>query len=79
MTHIVKGDGYELRYAEVIGRKGEELDEVIAKNATVHIEVMSDTHIWCGIDLPDGTHLRLCFYSKTGRAHIAYMAEVEKR
>ncbi len=52
------------------------LDEVCASNVeNVHIERMSDSHYWIGIDCADGRHIRVGIYAK--RATIRMSAEVE--
>lgn len=81
-TRIVPFHGGELRYQETIPDRGpvrEDLDELVAHNVKfVHIEVMSDTLIWMGLDLADGSHVRCHFSPRGKRAHIKYQAEIEK-
>lgn len=50
-----------------------ELDEVVLSNVTVHIERMSDGHIWIGIDGERG-HLAVNLFT-AGRAAIWGRAE----
>jgi len=38
---------------------------------------MSDTCISMIVDLLDGSQLNCSFYSRNGRAHIAYRADIE--
>jgi hypothetical protein len=35
-------------------RRGDDIDEIVIENATVHIEQMNDRCWWIGIDLPHG-------------------------
>lgn len=56
----------------------EELDELVTQGvACLHVEVMSDTCISMIVDLLDGSQLNCSFYSRNGRAHIAYRADIE--
>ena len=72
VRHTHKGDGYEIRHQE------DGLDEVIAKGCTFHLERMTDSYFWMGIDLPDGTHLRLGIAKRSDRGFIDAYVEVEK-
>jgi hypothetical protein len=68
-----KGEGYEIRYQE------DGLDEVIARGCTFHLERMDDGHFWAGIDLPDGTHIRLTLITRSGHKHLDAYVELEHR
>lgn len=70
--HTHEGDGWELRYASF------GLDEVIARGATIHLETMSEGHVWIGITLPDGTRLHVNILSKNERAHLGLVCRVER-
>jgi hypothetical protein len=77
VSHKIQFAGGELRYATHDSGK-EYLDEiVVARPKFVHVEVMSDTEIWMGIDLDDGSRIYCMFWSENGRAKIKYRAEVE--
>lgn len=80
MTRTVPCCNGELRYRErpAPHQHLEELDEICAADVKhVHVEVMSDTCISMILDLADGSQLNCSFYSRNGRAHIAYRADVE--
>jgi hypothetical protein len=63
----------EVRYVDLI--TGENvLDEVVAQNASVHLEAMDDNHWWLGITA-GGTTVHVNLYTK--RAKIIAHAEVE--
>lgn len=51
----------------------EPLDEVVARNANVHIERLSDGHVWASIAVGDKT-IRLGFWTK-GRAKLYFGGE----
>jgi hypothetical protein len=76
VSRRVQVEGGELRYQEQDGE--EYLDEIVASAPRhVHVEVMSDTRIWMGIELADGSFLTVDFYAKNGRSRIEYCCEVE--
>ncbi len=53
-----------------------ELDEVVLRDVTVHVERMDDGHIWIGIDCADGRQLAVnLFTNPRGRARIYGRAE----
>lgn len=47
----------ETRYVDDV-ELGNDLDEIIARDCTVHLERMDNNWYWIGIDTPDGkTHM----------------------
>lgn len=63
----------EVRYVEL--DNGEtELDEVVATNASVHLEAMDDNHWWLSVTA-GGETVHVNFYTK--RAKISGHAEVQ--
>jgi hypothetical protein len=59
------------------GDPADSLDEVIAHNIRlVHLERMGDNAYWLGIDLEDGRHLRVNFWTGK-RALLKVNAEIE--
>lgn len=65
-----------VRYAEITGSEDFEFDELIAYNATVHMEAMSKTTWWIGIDLPDGRSFAVNLGARNQRA--GFFATVEE-
>jgi hypothetical protein len=54
------------------------LDEVVAfAPELVHLERMTETGWWLGIDMPDGTHIAVNFGAVNRRARTYAFAEVE--
>ncbi len=52
-------------------------DEVVVGSVDlVHVERMSDTNYWMGLDLTDGRHVRVLFWCKKGIMYCG--AEVEE-
>ena len=51
-------------------QRGGCIDEIVIDNAAVHIEQMSDSCWWIGIDLPDGTYWAGNFHTR--RAPIQF-------
>lgn len=64
----------ELRYVELTDGETE-LDEVVAQNAYVHLEAMSENHWWLLVTSGDQS-VHVNFYTK--RAKISGHAEVEE-
>jgi hypothetical protein len=64
----------EVRYVDLTTGEKHVLDEVVAKNASVHLEAMDDNHWWLGITA-GGTTVHVNLYTK--RAKIIAHAEVE--
>jgi len=63
----------EIRYATLTSGETE-LDEVVATNATVHLEAMDDNHWWLLVE-SGGETVHVNFYTK--RAKISGHAEVD--
>jgi hypothetical protein len=61
----------------IIWEQDGELDEVIAYNATVHIERMDNVAWWIGITLPDGTgvHVNLGAVNQRAKPFSNYWTE----
>jgi hypothetical protein len=70
-------DGWEVRY-QADGRGVLELDEVVARAATVHLEQMSEEHWWLGIELPDGTAIHVSF-ARMGKRVAGVVTEIDRR
>jgi hypothetical protein len=64
----------EVRYVDLTTGEKNVLDEVVAQNASVHLEAMDDNHWWLGITA-GGSTVRVNLYTK--RAKIIAHAEVE--
>lgn len=67
------GSAPEVRHATLINGETE-LDEVIATNATVHLEAMDTNHWWLLVE-SGGKSVHVNFYTK--RAKISGHAEIE--
>lgn len=72
---VKKPDVSKLNHAEFVEVRTHDdgtLDEIIAKGVDIHLEQMSPTHWWMGIE-KDGKRQRLVLF--TERAGIAGMTE----
>lgn len=55
----------EIRY------DGDQLDEVVARDVSyVHLEQLSSSMWWLGLDLADGTHVAITVGSSSGKAEV---------
>ena len=80
-AEVILADGWakvtdeapEVRYAELVDG-ATELDEVVARNAYVHLEAMSDSAWWLGIEA-GGQMVHVNLWTK--RAKITGRAEVD--
>jgi hypothetical protein len=63
-----------VRFAQIIGKDEEELDEVIATNASVHLEQMDDNAWWLSIRAGGQT---VTVNLVTKRAPISAHVEIE--
>lgn len=67
-------ESYELRYQP--NRRGElTLDEVVARDATVHLEQMDDDSWWLGVDLLDGQRLMISLARRKRKVHATVEVE----
>ena len=48
------------------------IDEVVAKNCTIHVEQMSSDGWYMGIDGEDGSYWQFWFGSKNRKSHVEF-------
>ncbi|MBT2594748.1 hypothetical protein [Arthrobacter sp. ISL-72] len=72
-TGVTSAEPPEVRYVDTDTEK-EVLDEVVARNASVHLEAMDDNHWWMSIT-SGGEMIHVNLYTK--RAKITAHAEVQ--
>lgn len=48
------------------------IDEIVAKNCTLHVEQMSNDGWFMGIDGPDGSYWQFWFGAKNRRSHVEF-------
>lgn len=62
----------------IIREQDGEIDEVIARNATVHFERMDNVAWWIGITLPDGSevHVNVGAVNQRAKPYATYWVEM---
>jgi hypothetical protein len=53
-----------------IRKQNDAIDEIVAKNCTLHIEQMSDDGWFIGINAADGSYHQFWLGAKNGKSHV---------